>query len=328
MSFHICLIGCGGIATGYHGPSYVRYALGRSDIVLAACCDLDAQRAATFRERFGFARSYADFEAMLLAEKPDAVCLAVPPHVTCEIVCAILAQGYPLLTEKPPGLNVAEIDRMIAAADASGAPVQVAFNRRNTPLVRELKRQLAKQAGRTQYIRYDFTRVGRTDPDFSTTAIHGIDTARYIAGSDYAAIRFTYQLFPEPGPAVANVFMDCTFESGACGHLDFCPVAGIVTERATVHAEDNTYFLSLPIWNGPDSPGRLQRLERGKIVYNHDGYGITGSGEDYILNGFYGENESFFEAVRAGQMPEDDLYSARQSVEVMQSIRGRKSYYP
>jgi predicted dehydrogenase len=328
-TFKICVIGCGGIATGYHGPSYNRYAATHPDTDLTACCDVDAPRAEKFRARFGFARAYTDAAYMLDVEQPDVTCLAVPPDHTCALGCLVLQRGLALLTEKPPGLTIEEVDRLIAAADNSTAPHRVAFNRRYTPLVQRLKQLLAQYCpDGIQQIRYDFTRVGRTDVDFSTTAIHGIDTVRYISGSDYAQVRFEYQSFPELGPNSANISMACTLTSGATAQLNFHPVSGVVTERATVHAHDHTFFLGIPVWNGFDAPGRVQHLHKGTLMEDESGPDVSGSSEGFILNGFYGENESFFDDLRAGRRPGRDLRSARQSVEVAQCIRERRNSLP
>lgn len=329
MGFKVCAIGCGNLANYCHGPSYARYAASHPDTELVACCDLDETKAIRFRERFGFSRHYTDLERMLRAESPDAVCLIVPVALTCELSCIILGMGYPLLTEKPPGRTTEEIDRMIHAADASGAAAQVAFNRRYTPLVRELKRLLSESVApsQIQHVRYDLTRVGRTDADFSTTAIHGIDAARFLADSDYAGVRFHYQVLPELGPTIANIYMDCTFVSGATAHLSFCPLAGVVVERATLHAHDHTFYLSLPMWNALDTPGRLQHLEKGELKLKVSGLDISEGGEQFELNGFYGENACFFDDIRNGRRPAGDLRCARQSVEVAQCVRERRSEY-
>jgi predicted dehydrogenase len=329
MSFKIATIGCGGMATAAHGPSYAKYAATHPDTELAACCDLDADRAARFRDRFGFQRSYTDLGVMLDTERPDAVCLVAPVEATCTLTCDILARGYPLLMEKPPGRTLEEIDRMIAAADASGMVTQVAFNRRYTPLLRELKRLLTEQfqPSDLQHIRYDFTRVGRRDEDFSTTAIHGIDAARFLAGSDYATIQFHYREYPQFGPGVANIFMDCVFASGATAHLGFCPMTGAVVERATIHAWDHTFYLDLPLSNSLDLPGRLQHIEKDKRQQDVTGEEISDGSEMFELNGFYAENAAFFDAIRSGVTPEGDLRSARQSVEVAQCVRERRSMF-
>jgi len=240
MPFKICVIGCGQLANSHHGPAYVKYAQEHADTELTACSDVIEQRAVDFARRFGFQRHYADLLRMLAVENPDAVCLVVPPSITAQLACQILRLQYPLLIEKPPGLTVAETDRMISAARLSGTPNQVAFNRRYTPLVSLVKTLLADHVapGELQHLQYDFYRIGRTDADFSTTAIHGIDTARFLAGSDYARISFHYQELPALGPTTANILMDCTFQSGTTAQISFCPVSGAVIERATLHAFD------------------------------------------------------------------------------------------
>ncbi|NOZ21902.1 MAG: Gfo/Idh/MocA family oxidoreductase [Planctomycetes bacterium] len=329
MSFKICVVGCGGMSTRGHGPSCAKYAATHPDTVLAACCDLDEAKAITYRDTFGFAKHYTDLVTMLDTERPDAVCLIAPVALTCELSCRIMEMGYPLIMEKPPGMTVEETDRMIAVAEAKDVSNQVALNRRHTPLIRELKRLLSEgfQPSEIQNIRYDFFRYNRKDADFSTTAIHGIDTVRFLAGSDYAHVRFHYQPFPELGDTVANIFMDCTMESGATAHLNFCPVAGLIIERATVNLLDHTFFLHIPMWRAFDDPGRLIHVEKKETVLDVTGEDITDGPEPFELSGFYGENASFFDDLRAGRRPVGDVKSARQSVEIAQCIRERKEEY-
>ncbi len=329
MTFKICVIGCGNLANSHHGPAYVKYAREHLGTELTACCDVLQPKAADFSSRFGFQRFYTDAVRMLDVEHPDAVCLVVPPALTCPLTCQILAMKFPLLLEKPPGLTVAETDRMIAAARASGTPNQVAFNRRYSPLVTLLKSQLTMNMalGDLQHLQYDFYRIGRTDADFSTTAIHGIDTARFLAGSDYARVDFHYHEVTRTIPRAFNIFMDCTFVSGATAQLSFLPVSGAVIERAILHSSDQIYFLNLPVWNGFDTPGSLLRVVKGEVVSQVSGPEAAGSGEDFILNGFYHENAAFFDDIRSGRTPSGNIESGRQPVEIAQLIRERKSEY-
>lgn len=321
MAFSLCVVGCGSLSKRMHGPSYRQYADRHPDVVLAACCDLDPARAEAYRQAFGFARAYSDFRAMLAAERPAAVCLMAPVEATCALGCAILELGYPLLLEKPPGLDGDECRRLIAAAAKAGVPNQVAFNRRYCPLVAELKTRLeAFPPEAIHDLRYDFLRIGRKDPDFSTTAIHGIDTVRFLAGADYRRVRFTYRELPELGPGVANLFLEAEFASGATAHLNFCPVSGLLVERATVNLLDHTFLLNIPIWNAYDAPGRLLHLHRGKTVADLAG---NETDSEAVLGGFYGENASFLDDLRAGRRPRGDLPSGLQSVEIAACIRHR-----
>lgn len=326
---NICVIGCGWLATGYHGPALRLYANTHPKAVLAGCCDLDLQKARDFQGRFGFCAAWSDYRAMLEAVKPNVVCLFIQPCDMARVGIEIMQSGCALLLEKPPGETVAETDRLITAARESSTRNRVAFNRRYMPLMRELKKLLDMRPlpGQIQHIRYDFSRVNRTDADFSTTAIHGIDAVRFLAGGDYVSARFHYQPLPDIGPTVANFFIDAKLHGGVTAHLNFCPMAGVAVERVTVHAHNHTYFLHLPVWNAFDTPGKLQHLVSDKLVLDVDGIQVAACGDEFVTNGFYEESASFFDDLIAGRSSKGDLASSRQSVEIAQSIRERKVEY-
>jgi myo-inositol 2-dehydrogenase/D-chiro-inositol 1-dehydrogenase len=321
------MIGCGEHAESSHGPTQARYAATHFGTELAACCDLDAGRAERHRQRYGFARAYTDVKAMLDAEKPDAAVLAVPVHLTAAVGAPLLERGLPLLIEKPPGQTVQEVDALIAASERSRRPVphQVAFNRRFVPIVAEARRRLAaiEPPGSIQHLHYEMTRVDRRDPDFSTTAIHGLDAVRFLAGADYAQARFRYREQPDLGPGVASMFVDAVLTSGATAHLAFCPAAGALVERATVHAGVHTFFLRIPMWGPLDSPGHLQHVDRGQVVADLLGDRLGGAAEACVLGGFYGEYEAFLGDLAAGRTPSPSLRESRQSVEIAECLRRR-----
>lgn len=329
MAFTICVVGCGAIANKVHGPSYRKYAGLNNDVTLAACCDLDEHKAMSFQRRFGFNRYYSDMSLMLEAEKPDAVCLISPVKLTAELSVKIMEKGYPLILEKPPGMNHKETMRIIEIAKRKDVPHQVAFNRRFMPVVEELNKQISKclEPNEIQNIRYDLFRVDRRDSDFAETAVHGIDTAKYIARSAYKHISFHYQELSSFGTGVANIHLECTFESGALAQLSFCPVTGITIERITVSAYDNTFFAELPVWNSIDSPGRVLHFEKNRQVAEVYGTDISEGTELFETNGFYNENAAFFDSIRNGNKISADVSTALQSVEIADCIRKRKSEY-
>ena len=322
----IAVIGCGGIALSQHGPAYRKYALEHPDTELVACCDLISKRAEDFRQRFGFRQAYTNWQRMLLETQPEAVCLNVPPASTAELTQQILRLGYPLLLEKPPGMNRDEIEAMMRCARETGTPNQVAFNRRYMPLMARLKARLDERftPNQIQYIHYNFCRVGRTDPDFSTTAIHGIDAVRFLAGADYASVQFSYQPLWGYEQQVVNIYLRCTLQSGAVAQISFCPVSGWVIERAEVYVAGHTFFLNTPIWKGYDFPGELVHVENGVVMDRISGSELSNSSEDFVLNGFYAEDETFFDAIRQGKRPAGDIQSGKQSVEIAQAIRERR----
>jgi len=322
----ICQVGCGEHARVAHGPAQERCARERPGLVLAGCCDLDAGRAESFRRDFGYARAFTDPASMFEAERPDAAVVVVPVERTLAVGSEVLDRRIPLLLEKPPGETVADVDRLIAAAAKGRVPHQVAFNRRFAPLVRELRRRI-EEAGALRHLHYEMTRVDRRDPDFSTTAIHGLDAVRYLAGADYAEARFRYRDHPELGPGVADIFVDAVMTSGATAHLAFCPVAGVLVERATAHCPGHTLFLHVPMWSGVDSPGRLWHFAGGQLTADLGGDRLGDGTALFELGGFYRETVAFLDAVGAGREPSPSLRECRQSVEIAQQIRERRREY-
>jgi predicted dehydrogenase len=324
----LCHIGCGEHARVAHGPSQRRSARERTGLVLAGCCDLDPARAESFRQEFGYARAFTDPGQMLDAERPDAVVAAVPVERNVAVGTLVLERGFPLLLEKPPGLTPADVDRLIAASEARGArvPHQVAFNRRYAPLVRELRKRI-EGLPPLQHLHYEMARVERREPDFSTTAIHGLDAVRYLAGCDYAEARFRYQELPDLGPGVANVFVDAVMTSGATAALAFTPVAGVLVERAAAHARGHSLYVHVPMWGGADSPGRLVHFAEGQLAEEVAGDRCGDGTELFELGGFYRETAAFLDAVTERREPSPGLRESRQSVAIALSIRERRAEY-
>ncbi|MFC4776661.1 Gfo/Idh/MocA family protein [Paenibacillus sp. GCM10023252] len=328
MSLKICTVGCGNHAALVHGPSYMKYAGEVEDTILAACCDLDEQRAQAFQQQFGFERSYTNIEVMLEEEKPDVVCIVVPEHLIKSTAIAVMQRGYPVLMEKPPGLHPQDTLEMAAVAAMARVINGVAFNRRHMPLLKRLKDEIRNHApSEVQSIIYEFYRYGRTESTFETTAIHGIDAVRHIAGSSYREIRFTYQELPQFGERVANYYLDCQFDNGILARIHFCPCSGAVIERAVVHANDHMFLLNSPIWNGYDNQGELVHLKSGEIQTRISGLELNVGMALFETNGFYEENRSFFEHVRQGTKSADDILSGLQAVEIADCMKNRLPFY-
>jgi predicted dehydrogenase len=325
MTFSVAVIGCGGIAFSSHGPAYAHYAALHPEVNLSACCDTDLGRAEAFRLRFGFARAYTDFRQMLEHERPDAVCLNTPPETLCDLGCQVMQMGFPLHSEKPPGLTGAEIDKLHQTALQTGARHQVAFNRRFMPLAAELKR---RSTGLTlHHLDAQFYRVGRRDADFSTTAIHAVDTVRFLLDSDFRSIHAHYQDLPSSDgePHTQTILLTCEMTSGATASISLCPVSGMTVERYMVHAVDQSFILHTP--TGSDTPGSLKHFDKGILAWEADGVQVSGSSEAFVLQGFWDEDRAFLDAIRLGLPASPGYAESRQSVWVMQMLREKQPFY-
>jgi hypothetical protein len=104
-------------------------------------------------------------------------------------------------------------------------------------------------------------------------------------------------------------------------------VAGVLVERATVHAHGNTLFLHVPMWSGVDSPGRLWHFAGGQLVADLGGDQVGDGTALFELGGFYRETVAFLDALAAGHAPSPSLRESRQSVQIAESLRERREEY-
>ncbi|REE87366.1 putative dehydrogenase [Paenibacillus taihuensis] len=321
----IGVIGCGWHSRAAHGPSLKQLKSAYPELGLAACCDINAESAESYRADYGFDRAYTSFEAMLGEEQLDAVWVLVPEHLTASVSMKVMDAGIALLLEKPPGVNTAEVIQLAEYAKEKDIKHRVAFNRRHVPLVRALIAKLQEQEKQGKHIysmTYDMIRVRRTDPDFSTTAIHAIDAAKWIAGADYESLRFRYDDLSGIAGGLVNIAAEGTFRNGIRVQLNCYPHSGMARELVTVRGEGFTYELYMPLMENAGSFTGLICSEQGRVE-------TIAAEEDWQRAfGFYDENASFLNALLTSADPLDqDLRSSIQSVEIMEAIRGRAEAY-
>lgn len=85
----------------------------------------------------------ADWRAAAADPAVDCVFVCLPNHLTCEAVCRALGAGKDVFAEKPPGISVAEVRRMMEAEAASGKALKFGFNHRYHPAVIAAERRVA-----------------------------------------------------------------------------------------------------------------------------------------------------------------------------------------
>ena len=110
----IGFIGCGGIAHEYLSRLD---ALG-DEVRVAACCDLDHERAVALAGPRG-ARVYTDWVSMLARERPDAVFDCLPPFARGDELVAAAERGCAIFTTKPLALDLEVARRSLAAIEAA-----------------------------------------------------------------------------------------------------------------------------------------------------------------------------------------------------------------
>ncbi|WP_159698991.1 Gfo/Idh/MocA family protein [Arthrobacter sp. 18067] len=126
-----------------HAASYVRQLAARDDVELLTS-DPDGQfatdagpRGADFAAAHGVA--YVDTYAEAFSWKPDAVIICSENSRHTDLIMRSAEAGAHILCEKPLATNEADAKAAIAAVDAAGVNLMVAYPVRFSPAYRELK---------------------------------------------------------------------------------------------------------------------------------------------------------------------------------------------
>ncbi|HTO23771.1 MAG TPA: Gfo/Idh/MocA family oxidoreductase, partial [Spirochaetia bacterium] len=125
------------IGTGNMAANHAENFSGLRGVKLAACCDLDEDRAKAFAARWKIPRWYADPAEMLRAEELDAVSVVTPDASHAAMSLAVIDRGLPVMCEKPLAATLPDARRMRDAAKRRGVVTHVNFSYRNAPCVQE-----------------------------------------------------------------------------------------------------------------------------------------------------------------------------------------------
>lgn len=123
-------IGVGGIATWAHLPALKKLA---DQAELAACADVNRERAESVAREYGFGKAYDSAAAMLAAGGLDAVFVCTPNRFHAESAIAALRAGVHVFCEKPPAMNAEEAQAMAEAASLAGKVLTFGLNYRFEP---------------------------------------------------------------------------------------------------------------------------------------------------------------------------------------------------
>ena len=129
------LIGCGDIARKRVAPALSQSQ--QSELVAVSRANID--RLDEFADTFKAPHRFAHWQQLVRSEHIDAVYVATPVNLHAEQAIAAAQSGKHVLCEKPMAMNVVECDRMIAAAQANGVKLGIAYYRQFYPVVKRIK---------------------------------------------------------------------------------------------------------------------------------------------------------------------------------------------
>ena len=233
----LAIVGLGGWATSMHLPA-CRLIQEAGRACYCGLCDCDEPKARQAAAFLG-GTAYTDLARMLQVEKPDGLVILVKPDATPRLIELAIERQLPFLAEKPPATSVLIHRQLI---DAVGAlPHVIAYNRRFTPYMNKARVWL--QGLPLQTVEASFCRFRRLEPDFTGTAVHGIDSVLFLAGGRLAEARL------EVGSkdAIRNLFLTAWTQENCRIQLSVAPDSAFETEEYVVRSTSRNARIAHPL---------------------------------------------------------------------------------
>lgn len=187
----LAFVGAGNYATSMLLP----HLTGRDGVELSTVVTTTALSAANAKRKFGFAEATTDLDAVLGDKSIDAVFVVTRHSSHADLTKKALHAGKAVFVEKPLALGEDELADVLKAVEESGNDrLQVGFNRRFSPLLREAKKRFGARtgpasvrylvnAGRLQHGSW-YLRQGSEGTRFAGEGGHFIDTVSWLLDAD------------------------------------------------------------------------------------------------------------------------------------------------
>ncbi|WP_432137037.1 bi-domain-containing oxidoreductase [Streptomyces sp. bgisy154] len=190
----LAFVGAGNYATSMLLP----HLAGRDGVELATVVTTTALSGANAQRKFGFAGATTDLDAVLGDESVDAVFVVTRHSSHAELTRKALLAGKAVFVEKPLALTENELAGVLKTVEESGNDrLQVGFNRRFAPLLREARERFGARTGPAA-LRY-LVNAGRLEHGswylrsgegsrFAGEGGHFIDTASWLLEADPVSV--------------------------------------------------------------------------------------------------------------------------------------------
>jgi myo-inositol 2-dehydrogenase/D-chiro-inositol 1-dehydrogenase len=177
--------------------------------------------------------TYVDAAPILADKNIDAVVICSSTDTHAQLIEDAAAAQKHIFCEKPIALDLARIDRALAAVDRAGVKLQVGFNRRFDPSFKRIRELVTTGALGQPHL----LRITSRDPAppplayvqvsggiFLDMTIHDFDMARYLTGSEVEEVFAAGNVLvdPEIGKAgdLDTAVVTLRFANGALGMID------------------------------------------------------------------------------------------------------------
>jgi predicted dehydrogenase len=204
-------------------------------------CDASEDRRAEFAERYPDARVTADFGELLAADDVDAVVIATPVPTHFPLACAALEAGKHVFVEKPPAMQVAEMEELIGLADARGLVLMPGHLLLYHPAVQKLKELIDDgELGEVLVVygnRQNLGKIRKDENALWSLGVHDLSVIQYLIQEEIVEAAAHGHAFLNEGVEDV-VFCYLRFASGKIAHMHLSWLDPHKMRRLTVVGRD------------------------------------------------------------------------------------------
>ena len=286
------VIGAGPTPDAIHLPMLAQRR-DRGEMVLALVCDIQRERAAAARRKFGFLQDSGDGIAALERTDIDAVYIFGGAQLHYEYGMRALRSGKHLFVEKPVASTYAQASELASVARSLGLVAVGGLNRRFLKSFTEVRTRAGKAGWRFAEAIFHKPEFHKPPPFGARTwlganGIHGLDALLFMMGG------LPEHLMAQAGEVDAdppNAFSALMrWRDGAQGVFLCNNAAGSRREEYVFHRPDETYTIT----------------ETGLTVEKR-GASVATTALPLIGDGFAAEHDAFLQAIRDGTEPPHSL---------------------
>ena len=285
------------------------------------------EKAEVVAEKYGIKKilGYEQMDELLRSGEIDAVYLATPNFDHTELAVKTLEAGIHLLLEKPMATSVADCEKMIAAANKSGAKLMVAYRLHFEPgTLKAIERLREGAIGRTLFFNSSFSQqINRQNhrakhgywagpvPDMGPYPINAV---RNLFGAEPIEVMATgvntdsERFTDENGvPFDDTVSVTLTFEGGRIGSFTLSYSGGDVDDYRVVGTRGDLY--SNPAYQVGTAIEHELTVDKKKSTESFK-----------ETDHFGGETKYFSDCIREGTNPEPDGEEGMLDLRVLEGI--------
>jgi predicted dehydrogenase len=261
-------------------------------VAMVAICGRNAERAQEIADKYAIRAVFTDYHDMIARADLDAIVIATPDDLHCEMTMVALDAGLHVLCEKPLALNATDARAMYDKAEAQGVCHMTYFTWRWMPHYRYMRELIEQGAlGRLYHAQFSFLMGGGRDPAYAwrfdrarangvlgDLGSHMFDLARYLVG-DIARVSAHLACHVQREgvdgrpvePANDSAMALVEFVDGAQGTVQVSVVARVADpyfeQQVVLHGEAGSMKADLTIRGGPqlqiakgDEPWQLMTI--------------------------------------------------------------------